>query len=140
MVATAGDVEADVLVVGAGPGGAAAAYHLALHGADVLMVDKAVFPRDKVCGDGLTPRAVKAVAAMGIDWRDHGFARAIGLRTYGTEGTILDLPWPKLRDWPDVGLVMPRFDFDHLLAKRAMEGGARLEQGAEAVRPLMDGA
>jgi len=133
-------VEADVLVVGAGPGGAAAAYHLARHGADVLMVDKAVFPRDKVCGDGLTPRAVKAVAAMGIDWRDHGFARATGLRTYGTEGTILDLPWPKLRDWPDVGLVMPRFDFDHLLAKRAMEGGARLEQGVEAVRPLMDGA
>ncbi len=132
-------IDADVLVVGAGPGGSAAAYHLAKHGADVLMVDKATFPRDKVCGDGLTPRAVRSIAAMGIDWREHAFARADGLRTYGTQGCVIDLPWPALRDWPDFGLVMTRHELDHLLAKRAVEGGARLREGVEALRPLQEG-
>jgi flavin-dependent dehydrogenase len=53
------DSEADVIVVGSGPGGAACAYHLAQHGARVLVLEKSEFPREKVCGDGLTPRAVK---------------------------------------------------------------------------------
>src|SRR5438128_7105661 len=130
---------ADVLVVGAGPGGSAAAYHLAKHGVDVLLVDKATFPRDKVCGDGLTPRAVKALANMGISAADHAFARADGLRTYGTEGVVIDLPWPTMRSWPDYGLVMTRYELDHLLVKRAMEGGARLREGTEAIRPLLEG-
>src|SRR6185437_8620291 len=50
--------DADVIVVGAGPGGSTAAYHLAQAGIDVLALEKARFPREKVCGDGLTPRAV----------------------------------------------------------------------------------
>ncbi|HEX9529322.1 MAG TPA: FAD-dependent oxidoreductase, partial [Streptosporangiaceae bacterium] len=57
---------ADVIVVGAGPAGSAAAYHLATAGLDVLLLEKTSFPREKVCGDGLTPRAVKALTAMGI--------------------------------------------------------------------------
>ena len=68
-------IETDVLVVGAGPGGSAAAYHLARHGIDVTAVDKATFPREKVCGDGLTPRSVGAVQRMGIDTSDPGFER-----------------------------------------------------------------
>ena len=67
-------LETDVLVVGAGPGGSATAYHLARHGVDVTLVDKATFPREKVCGDGLTPRAVKALWDMGIDTSDPAFA------------------------------------------------------------------
>ena len=59
--------DADVIVVGAGPGGSACAYHLARHGARVLLLEKSEFPREKVCGDGLTPRAVKQLVAMGID-------------------------------------------------------------------------
>jgi glycine/D-amino acid oxidase-like deaminating enzyme len=58
--------EADVIVVGAGPAGSATAYYLAQAGLDVLVLEKAAFPRDKVCGDGLTPRAVKQLTAMGI--------------------------------------------------------------------------
>ena len=79
-VAMGGDtLAADVLVVGAGPGGSAAAYHLARHGADVLLVDRATFPRDKVCGDGLTPRGVAGIERMGVAWRDSpSFARAHG--------------------------------------------------------------
>ena len=58
----------EVLVVGAGPGGAAAAYHLADRGHDVLVVDKKEFPREKTCGDGLTPRSVHELTLMGFDF------------------------------------------------------------------------
>ncbi len=129
----------DVLVVGAGPGGAAAAYHLARHGVDVTIVDRARFPRDKVCGDGLTPRGVAAIDRMGIARDGGSFAPAYGLRTYGTEGTIIDLPWPTLRSWPNVGLVSRRFDFDDLLLRRAASAGARVVEGVEATAPLLDG-
>ena len=129
----------DVLVVGAGPGGAAAAYHLARHGVDVTIIDRATFPRDKVCGDGLTPRAVAAMDRMGIA-RDEGcFAPANGLRTYGTGSTVIDLPWPRLRSWPDVGFVARRMDLDHLLVRRAMAAGARVLEGVEANGPLSEG-
>jgi geranylgeranyl reductase family protein len=130
----------DVLVVGAGPGGAAAAYHLARHGVDVTIVDRASFPRDKVCGDGLTPRAVAAMDRMGLALTGESFAPANGLRTYGAGGTVIDLPWPRLRSWPDVGFVARRADFDHLLVRRATDAGARLFEGVEATGPLLDGA
>ena len=58
---------ADVIVVGAGPAGSAAAYHLANAGLDVLLLEKTAFPREKVCGDGLTPRGTKQLINMGID-------------------------------------------------------------------------
>ena len=65
--ATGSAIEADVIVVGAGPGGSAAAAHLADRGLDVALLEKARFPREKVCGDGLTPRAVKQLLKLGID-------------------------------------------------------------------------
>ena len=55
-----GDRRADVVVVGAGPAGSSAAWHLARAGLDVVVLEKARLPREKVCGDGLTPRGVKA--------------------------------------------------------------------------------
>src|SRR5690606_20010255 len=60
-------VDADVIVVGAGPAGSSAAFYLARSGLDVLLLEKTRFPREKVCGDGLTPRAVKELVAMGVD-------------------------------------------------------------------------
>ncbi|MCG2769926.1 MAG: FAD-dependent oxidoreductase, partial [Anaerolineae bacterium] len=59
-------MQCDAVVVGAGPGGSAAAYWLARHGIDVLLVDQARFPRNKPCGDGLTPHAVSMLEAMGL--------------------------------------------------------------------------
>src|SRR4029079_4683975 len=90
--------EVDVLVIGAGPGGSAAAYYLARQGVDVLLAEKATFPREKVCGDGLTPRGVLALERMGIDPLEPGFERVGGLRIC-TRRTTLELPWPKLHDF-----------------------------------------
>ena len=64
---TPSEQHADVIVVGAGPGGSATAAWLAGAGLDVLLLEKATFPRDKICGDGLTPRAVKELIALGVD-------------------------------------------------------------------------
>jgi geranylgeranyl reductase family protein len=138
-VATAEHFDADVLVVGAGPAGSSTAYHLARHGVDVLMVDKAVFPREKVCGDGLTPRGVAALERMDLDPTDAGFTRVDGLRSYGLNGLVVEFPWPTLRSLPNYGVVRTRLEFDHLLAEQAVKAGARFEQGTEAVAPLMDG-
>lgn len=131
-------MDTDVLVVGAGPGGSAAAYHLARNGVDVAVVEKARFPREKVCGDGLTPRGVKALIGMGVDPSDQGFERVTGLRVYSREVT-LELPWPELDSYPDYGLVRTRADLDELLARRAEGAGARLLEGTEAVAPVLRG-
>jgi geranylgeranyl reductase family protein len=129
-------IDTDVLVVGAGPGGSAAAYHLARHGVDVIVVEKTAFPREKVCGDGLTPRSVAAMLRMGIDPDgEPGFERIRGLRVYSRSATI-ELPWPELSSWPGYGLVMPRIDFDHLLVQRAEKAGARIMERTEALEPV----
>jgi geranylgeranyl reductase family protein len=130
-----GTIETDVLVVGAGPGGSAAAYHLARHGIDVALIEKATFPREKVCGDGLTPRSVKAIQEMGVDTDDPRFERVIGLRVHA-HGTTIQLPWPDLTTFPPFGLVMPREGFDHLLAGRAVKAGARMLERTEAIEPI----
>src|SRR3954453_5545678 len=101
--------QADVIVVGAGPAGASAAYHLANAGVDVLLGEKSAFPRDKVCGDGLTPRAVRQLVAMGIDVDGPGWARNKGLRIVGA-GHRLELPWPELASFPSYGMVRTRMD------------------------------
>src|SRR4029450_2555079 len=73
----------DAVVVGGGPGGSAAAYHLATGGARVLLVEKAAYPRDKVCGDGVTLRAVAAIDAMGLQDAHRDWPRNVGLRIHG---------------------------------------------------------
>ena len=75
------DMSADVVVVGAGPGGSSTAYHLARAGLDVILLEKSPFPRDKICGDGLTPAAVHELIAMGVDTT--GWMRNRGLTVIG---------------------------------------------------------
>jgi geranylgeranyl reductase family protein len=130
--------DADVIVVGAGPAGATTAYHLAQSGADVLMLEKSSFPREKVCGDGLTPRAVKAITSMGIDTSEQaGWLHNKGLRIIGG-GMRLELPWPDLATFPDYGLVRPRSDFDDLLARQAVKAGALLRENTNVRSPVLD--
>jgi menaquinone-9 beta-reductase len=129
--------DADVIVVGAGPGGSTTAFHLARHGANVLLLEKSEFPREKVCGDGLTPRAVKQLVAMGVDTTAPGWARNKGLRVIGG-GVRLELDWPDLASYPDYGLTRTRLDFDEMLARRAQQAGARLQTSTTVTGPEYD--
>ncbi|NGO67165.1 geranylgeranyl reductase family protein [Streptomyces boncukensis] len=129
---------ADVIVVGAGPAGSTTAYHLARSGLDVLLLEKTAFPREKVCGDGLTPRAVKQLVAMGIDVSEEaGWLRNQGLRIIGG-GQRLQLDWPELASYPDYGLVRKRDDFDDQLARQAEKAGARLIERCNVGDPVLD--
>src|SRR5262249_13881607 len=115
------------------------AYHLANHGVRVLMLEKSEFPREKVCGDGLTPRAVKELVAMGVDTEGEGWARNRGLRVIGG-GVRLELDWPDLASFPNYGLTRTRLDFDELLAKRAQSKGAELRTKVTVTGPIYDQA
>ena len=134
------DVErADVVVVGAGPGGSAAAAHAARAGLDVLLLEKERVPRDKVCGDGLTPRAVKALQDLGLQAEAAGevagWQRQDGLRMRGG-GVVWELPWPAVDGFPTHSVTATRARFDETLARHAEAQGARLEQEAEALEPV----
>lgn len=131
--------DADVIVVGGGPAGATAAYHLAAAGLDVLVLEKSSYPREKVCGDGLTPRAVAQLLQMGVDVTAPGWFRTKGLRVIGA-GTRLDIDWPELAEFPNYGLTRTRADFDQLLIDRAMAAGAVVQQDTAVAGPLLDTA
>jgi menaquinone-9 beta-reductase len=129
---------ADVIVVGAGPAGSTVGYYLASAGLDVLVLEKTHFPREKVCGDGLTPRAVKALAAMGVPiGESDGWQRHRGLRIIGGGGRI-ELDWPDLSSYPGYGLVRARTDFDQILARHAQKAGARVLEGTPVDGPVID--
>jgi geranylgeranyl reductase family protein len=134
---TAPERQADVIVVGAGPAGASTAFHLAQSGADVLLLEKSAFPRDKVCGDGLTPRAVKSLIGMGFDLDEPGWHKNKGLRIVGA-GHRLELPWPDLTSFPPYGAARARADLDEVLARQAQKTGARLQERTSVTAPLVD--
>ena len=127
----------DVLVVGAGPAGSAAAAWAARQGRDVVLADAAVFPRDKTCGDGLTPRAIAELEHLGLgDWvRAHTVNH--GLRAHGFGQTLL-LPWPG-GSLPGYGSAVARTELDDHLRSCALKCGAAGIDGARAVDVRMDG-
>ena len=131
----------DVLVVGAGPAGSAAAAWSARAGLDTVLVDAQVFPRDKTCGDGLTPRAIGEMQRLGLeDWlRAHTVNH--GLRAHGFGQTLL-LPWPSLpgSSLPSWGSAVARTELDDHLRTVAIKSGALALDGARAVDVRMEGS
>ena len=125
------DIGTDVLVVGGGPGGAAAAAWCAAAGLDTLVVDAQTFPRDKPCGDGLTPRAIAELRHLGLSDFLLGRGTNWGLRAHGF-GRTLHLPWPGGR-LPSTGSAAPRTELDQAVLSAAAARGARVLDGAKAV-------
>lgn len=129
--ASGADLVADLVVVGAGPAGSAAAAWAARAGRDVLVVDSASFPRDKPCGDGLTPRAVAELERLGLGaWLDTRI-RHRGLRMSGFGGE-LEVDWPG-PSFPSTGSAVARVELDDRIRKVAEESGARMLLGTKAV-------
>lgn len=129
--------DTDVLVIGGGPAGAAAGYWLATLGHNVTVVEKKTFPREKTCGDGLTPRAVKQINDMGLGDSLTQFHRYDGLRATA-HGKALELHWPSHSVYPDYGYVVRRRDLDSMVALNAQSAGATLLQGHEAGQPILE--
>jgi menaquinone-9 beta-reductase len=127
----------DVLVIGGGPAGASAAYWLARFGHEVTIVERKTFPREKTCGDGLTPRAVHQLNEMGLGDQLAQFHRYNGLRATGM-GRQLELQWPSHPVYPQYGYVVRRRELDTMVARNAVAAGATLLEGHEALQPIVD--
>ncbi|HEX6394820.1 MAG TPA: geranylgeranyl reductase family protein [Acidimicrobiales bacterium] len=129
----------DVLVIGGGPSGSACAYWLASEGHEVVLVERKQYPREKTCGDGLTPRSVKQLEDMGLSEELAGTGhRFSGLRSHGF-GRTLELEWPDHPTLPSYGYVITRKDLDALVAERAAKAGATVWDGTEALHPVVEG-
>ena len=128
----------DVLVVGGGPAGSATAYWLARAGHHVTIVEKKRFPREKTCGDGLTPRAVYQLEEMGLAGELEKYHRYDGLRAVAGTRSI-ELRWPEHERYPRYGYVVRRCDLDQFVAENAVAAGATLLTGCAATEPLFEG-
>ncbi len=128
----------EVLVVGAGPTGSAAAIWAARAGLDVLLLDAAVFPRDKTCGDGLTPRAMAEMDRLGLGGWARGHATNTGLRLMGF-GREQVIDWPD-RAFPTTGSAVRRTVLDDRIRREAITAGATMIDGARVTGIEYDGA
>ncbi len=121
------EYQTEVLVIGAGPGGSAAAWALAYAGHEVLLIDRAGFPRDKTCGDGLTPLAVRSLSHMGVleQVESAGAARLDSVRLTGPFGMSITVPFAEFME-PGMryALVLPRLTLDDILRRHALAAGA----------------
>ena len=102
----------------------------------MVVVERKQFPRDKTCGDGLTPRAVKSLHDMGLGDELARFHRYGGLRAVAHRRTM-ELAWPQHPVFPDYGYVVRRRELDKLVADHAVVAGAELRLATEATRPLL---
>lgn len=132
--------DAEILIVGGGPAGSAAAFFLARAGCDVLLVDRATFPRDKTCSEYLSPQASRVLQEMGVlDTLERGpSARLTGMRVHAPDGTSFLGSFTAntgFRAYRDYGLAIRRLLLDTVLLSRAEETGARIRTGVD-VRDL----
>jgi len=121
---------AQVIVVGAGPAGVSAAFFMARAGVDVLLVDRATFPRDKPCGDGVTASGLAVLERMGLlEWiTGNDFLEPQELLLASPDGAVARAR-PAPREGFSYGYVIPRLKLDAALVERAVTAGARLQEG-----------
>jgi menaquinone-9 beta-reductase len=127
----------DVLVIGGGPSGAAAGYWLARNGHSVTIVEKRTFPRNKTCGDALSPRAVHQLREMGLEDLTSTLHRVGGVRACANSRE-LQLSWPEHPLYPSEGRVARRSVLDAAVIDNAVAAGVTLLEGHEALHPLVE--
>lgn len=130
----------DVIIVGAGPAGSALAYFLAARGLDVLLLDRSAFPRDKTCGDGLSPRALRVLRSMGlldpllaVGWRVNN------VLLFAPNGRPITAPVPPYDGLPELALVLPRLQLDDLIRAHAAQAGAKFRSQFNVTDILREG-
>ncbi|MEO0897351.1 MAG: geranylgeranyl reductase family protein [Bacteroidota bacterium] len=119
----------DILIIGAGPAGTTAALKLGTSGLKVGLIDKAVFPRDKICGDALSGKVVSALKYTDLEAMEalHQFPEknpSWGIRFYSPKGDKLDVPFKKFNSLPDgkaPGYIATRKEFDHFLLEQVKQ-------------------
>lgn len=131
------DVQCDLAIIGGGPAGAAAAMRAARGGASVMVFEASAHGRDKVCGDGLTPRAVAALDELGVPL--DAAHRISGLRMIAGR-TERELPWPGTGRYPAYGAVWPRRRLDAALIDAASASGAEVRYESSAMPWIEDGS
>jgi geranylgeranyl reductase family protein len=132
---------AEAIVVGAGPAGSTTAAALAARGVEVLLLDREVFPREKTCGDGLTPRSVGVLQEMGLLAKVEaaGALRMHGVRIYAPNGEHIEAGFDSSGELPSFGLTLPRIALDALLLEHAQAAGARFVSNLRVKRLIRDG-
>ena len=131
----------DVAIVGAGPGGSATAYYLAKAGFSVLLLDKFTFPRDKTCGDALTPRALRILNDMGIAHAIEQIGHRINkVEFFAPQGHSAIAPLPQAKDDCDHLLFVRRLLLDNILLERAISSGANFEAPVRVTSATADGS
>lgn len=120
----------DVVIVGAGPAGSTAAFYLAKQGIRVALLDKATFPREKTCGDGLTPRAISVLDDLGLlpNLLQDGFSMDEAT-VFAPNGTPVTTQMPIRKETPSIMLAIPRIKLDNLILQQAVSAGAHLMEG-----------
>lgn len=130
----------DIIIVGAGPAGSAAATLLAGRGHRTLLLDKAAFPRDKICGEALSPAAAPILERLGVRSAIEAMSfRLGGMRILSPDGSACAGRYPSLPDLPAYGLSVPRLAFDPVLIEAARRAGAEFRERTEAKALLWEG-
>lgn len=128
----------DVIIAGGGPAGATTAFHLAKRDVRVLVLDKAIFPREKVCGDGIAPRAVRSLYKMGLQERlDGHFNKFHGFRFAGAGKAVVENRIPSTPRFPDHGYIIKRYDLDKILLDHARDSGAEVWENCKVTGPIV---
>ncbi|MFI5239460.1 MAG: NAD(P)/FAD-dependent oxidoreductase, partial [Gemmatimonadales bacterium] len=134
-------MKTQVIVVGAGPGGSSTAWHLAQFGIDVLLLDRATFPRDKVCAEYLSPQASRILSSMGAmeEVDASGPAHLTGMRVRAPNGCEIHGSFVArhgYRAFRDRGIAVRRSVLDAILVQRAQSAGAQLIERARVIDVL----